>query len=157
VLEVISAGTLAEPGDPMTDHARRVLVRLGGDPGGFGSRPLTPELVDAADLVLAAASEHRAWAVAMRPLAAARAFTIVEFRTLAQAVPAEAVVRHRDPVRRARALVAEARALRGLVRVDQPDISDPYGRSSWAYRTAGRRIAESLAVPFELLTRSPAS
>jgi protein-tyrosine phosphatase len=156
-LEVISAGTEAQAGEPMTEHASRVLVKLGGDPGGFRSRRLTAELVGAADLVLAAAAEQRAGSVAMCPAAAGRAFTIAEFGSLARAVPSEAVVRHEDPVLRARALIAEARTLRGLVRVDQPDIRDPYGGSSWAYRTAGRRIAESLAVPLGLLTRSPES
>ncbi|GAA3798782.1 hypothetical protein GCM10022226_17710 [Sphaerisporangium flaviroseum] len=156
-LEVISAGTFARPGEPMTEHARQVLIKLGGDPCGFLSRPLTPELLAAADLVLTATTEHRGESVAEHPPAAARTFTIAEFGTLARAVRAEAVTRHEDPARRAGALLDEVRAMRGLVRVNQPDIADPYGRSLWAYRAAGRRIAGSLAVPLRLLTRSPAS
>ncbi|XVQ82611.1 hypothetical protein ACQP2K_27620 [Microbispora siamensis] len=151
-----SAGTRAARGRPMAELARAVLLRHGGDPEGFASRPLTAEAVVRADLVLAASSEHRAEAVALHPVAAARAFTIAEFGTLAGAVPGESVLRHRDPVRRARALVEETRALRGLVRVDQPDIADPYGGSRRAYREAARRIAESLAVPIRLLTQPSA-
>lgn len=151
-----SAGTRAVRGRPMAERARAVLLRHGGDPEGFASRPLTAEAVVRADLVLAASSEHRAEAVALHPVAAARAFTIAEFGTLAGAVPGESVLRHRDPVRRARALVEETRALRGLVRVDQPDIADPYGGSRRAYREAARRIAESLAVPIRLLTQQSA-
>ncbi|MER5326618.1 hypothetical protein [Streptosporangium roseum] len=156
-LQVISAGTRAEPGRQMAERARHVLVRLGGDPGGFVSRSLTSELLAAADLVLTATTEHRAESVAGHPPAAARAFTIAEFGILARAVPAAAVVCHDDPVRRARALVTEVRALRGLVRVDRPDIPDPYGRSRRAHRAAGRAIAQSLAVPFRLLTHEPGS
>ncbi|MFI7058816.1 hypothetical protein ACIBLB_42845 [Streptosporangium canum] len=156
-LQVISAGTRAEPGRQMAERARRVLVRLGGDPGGFVSRRLTPDLLAAADLVLTATTEHRAESVAGHLPAVTRAFTIAEFGALARAVPAGAVGRHEDPVRRARALVAEVRALRGLVQVDRPDIPDPYGRSWFAHRAAGRRVAGSLAVPLRLLTRSPAS
>ncbi|MFI6884602.1 arsenate reductase/protein-tyrosine-phosphatase family protein [Streptosporangium canum] len=156
-LQVISAGTRAEPGRQMAERTRRVLVRLGGDPGGFVSRPLTPDLLAAADLVLTATTEHRAESVAGHLPAVTRAFTIAEFGALARAVPVGAVGRHEDPVRRARALVAEVRALRGLVQVDRPDIPDPYGRSWFAHRAAGRRIAGSLAVPLRLLTRSPAS
>ncbi|GIG79645.1 arsenate reductase/protein-tyrosine-phosphatase family protein [Planotetraspora kaengkrachanensis] len=156
-LLVTSAGTRAQAGRPMAERARRVLVRLGGDPEGFASRPLTPAMVVAADLVLTASSEHRAEAVAMHPLAATRTFTIAEFGTLARAVAAESLVRHEDPVRRAHALAAEARALRGLVRVEQPDIADPYGGSRRAHRAAARRISESLAVPLKLLTHSPVS
>lgn len=156
-VQVTSAGTRAEPGREMTERARRVLVRLGGDPTGFGSRPLVPGLVAAADLVLTATREHRAESVAMHLPAVTRAFTIAEFGTLVRAVPPEEITRHRDPVRRARALVDEARALRGLVRVDQFDIADPHGRSRLAHRAAGRGIARSLAVPLRLLTHPPAS
>ncbi|WP_406313505.1 hypothetical protein OHA77_34520 [Streptosporangium sp. NBC_01639] len=156
-LQVISAGTHAELGKQMAERAQRVLIRLGGDPGGFVSRPLTPELVAAADLVLTAGSEHRAESVARHFPAVTLAFTITEFGTLAQAVPSAAVTRHEDPVSRAHTLIAEVRALRGLVRVDRPDIPDPYGGSWLAYRIAGRRIATSLAVPLRLLTHSPSS
>ncbi|MEV7006426.1 hypothetical protein [Streptosporangium sp. NPDC051022] len=151
---VSSAGTRAEPGRQMAEHTRRVLVRLGGDPEGFVSRPLTTELVAAADLVLTATTGHRAESVAGHLPAAGRAFTVAEFGALARAVPPEAVVGHDDPVRRARALLDEVRALRGLVRVERPDIPDPYGRSRWAHRRAGRTIEFSLAVPLRLLTRS---
>ncbi|GAA3088703.1 hypothetical protein [Streptosporangium carneum] len=155
--QVASAGTHAEPGMRMDERARRVLLRLGGDPEGFVSQPLTQELVAAADLVLTATVRHRAEAVDRHLAAATRAFTIAEFGALVRAVPERTVVRHDDPVLRARALVAEARSLRGLVRVDQPDIPDPYRRSRWAHRAAGRMIETSLAVPLRLLTRSSAS
>ncbi|GAA2267500.1 low molecular weight phosphatase family protein [Nonomuraea roseoviolacea subsp. roseoviolacea] len=154
---VESAGTRAAPGMPMPEHARRALLRLGGDPAGFASRPLTAALVAQADLVLAATVLHRAEVVALHLPAATRAFTIAEFGVLAAEADGEAVARERDPVRRARTLVDQAAALRGLVRVDDPDIADPYGRSRWAYRAAGRRIAEALAAPLRLLTPPPAS
>ncbi|MEV6859383.1 hypothetical protein AB0M44_00050 [Streptosporangium subroseum] len=156
-LQVISAGTHAEVGTRMAERARRVLIRLGGDPDGFGSRPLTSELVAAADLVLTATTRHRAESVDLHPAATTRTFTIAEFGALVQAVPAAVILHHEDPVRRARVLVDEARALRGLVRVEQPDIADPYHGSRRAYRVAGRKIAEALAVPLRLLTHSPAS
>ncbi|MBE3013291.1 hypothetical protein IL992_29520 [Microbispora sp. NEAU-D428] len=153
---VRSAGTRARTGWPMAERAREVLLRLGADPEGFSSRPLTAEAVADADLVLAASSEHRAEAVALHPRAAACAFTIAEFGALARAVPLERVLGRGDPVGRARALLEEAGALRGLVRVDQPDIADPYGGSRRAYREAARRIADALAVPMHLLRRASA-
>ncbi|GAA4195875.1 hypothetical protein AB0C10_28860 [Microbispora amethystogenes] len=149
-----SAGTHARPGLPMTERACGVLRRLGGDPEGFASRPLTADAVTGADLVLAASSEHRAAAVALHPVAAARAFTIVEFGALARALPAGRVPDHEDPVRRARALLEETGALRGLVRVEHPDIADPYGGSRRAYRAAARRIADALAAPIRVLTHT---
>ncbi|MEV1206481.1 arsenate reductase/protein-tyrosine-phosphatase family protein [Microbispora rosea] len=153
-IHVGSAGTRARPGLPMAERASGVLLRLGGDPGGFASRPLTAEEVARADLVLAASAEHRAEAVALHPVAAPRAFTIVEFGALARAVPAGRVLGHGDSVLRARALREEAATLRGLVRVERPDIDDPYGGPRRAYREAARRIADALAVPLRLLTRT---
>ncbi|MEU8245985.1 hypothetical protein [Nonomuraea sp. NPDC048916] len=150
---VTSAGVRAEPGRQMAEPVRRLLLRLGADPAGFVSRPLTPELVATADLVLTATTAHRAESVGMHLPAATRTFTIAEFGTLSRALADAAVVRRRDAVRRAHMLVEEARALRGLVRVDQPDIADPFGGSWWAYRKAGRRIVTSLEAPLKLFTQ----
>ncbi|MEU4229750.1 hypothetical protein AB0F17_36100 [Nonomuraea sp. NPDC026600] len=149
--QVTSAGTHAEPGLEMHERTRRTLLRLGGDPSGFVSRALTTEVLAAADLVLTAASAHRAESVSMHLPAAGRTFTIVEFGTLARAVAPTAITCHHDAVRRAHALVDEVRMLRGLVPVDRPDILDPIGGSLWHHRVAGRRIARSLAVPLQLL------
>ncbi|WP_101787135.1 hypothetical protein [Nonomuraea indica] len=153
--QVTSAGTRARPGMEMTERARRVLLGLGGDPDGFASRPLTGELVAAADLVLTATVAHRAEAVALHPPATGRTFTIAEFGALSREVPAGPLAAERDVARRARSLVEQARALRGLVHVDQPDIPDPFGGSRWTYRAAGRRIAQALAAPLRLLTQPP--
>ncbi|MEV0144578.1 MULTISPECIES: hypothetical protein [unclassified Nonomuraea] len=152
-----SAGTRAVPGRQMPEQARRALLRLGGDPSGFLSRTLTAALVAEADLVLTATAAHRAEVVALHLPSATRAFTVTEFGALASEVAGEDAGREPDPVCRARMLVDQAASLRGLVRVGQVDIPDPYGRSRWAYRAAGRRIAEALAVPLWLLTRPPAS
>ncbi|MEU9830639.1 hypothetical protein AB0D67_03765 [Streptosporangium sp. NPDC048047] len=154
-IQVISAGTHARPGRPLPEPTRRALARLGADPEGFLSRLLTADLVAAADLVLTATAAHRSAVAAQHFPAAARAFTIAEFGALARAVPAAEVTRHEDPVRRARALTERVCALRGTVPVDRLDIPDPNGRSRWAYRAAGRRIARSLAVPLRLLTLGP--
>ncbi|MEU4834249.1 hypothetical protein [Streptosporangium sp. NPDC023615] len=154
-VRVSSAGTHARPGMEMDRRARGTLTRLGGDPAGFTSSLLTPARVAAADLVLTATSRHRAQAVTLHLAAATRTFTIAEFGALARAVQPERILRHADPVRRARVLVEEARALRGLVRVDEPDIADPYGGSWLAYRLAGRTVTRSLAAPLRLLTPPP--
>lgn len=153
--QVSSAGTHAQPGLEMSERAQRVLRRLGGDPEGFASRPLTGELVAGADLVLTAAAVHRTDVVGLHPPAAGLTFTLTEFAALCQEVAAEPPATGPDAAHRARALVERARALRGLVRVERPDIADPMGRSRWAYRAAGREIAVALAVPLRLLT--PAS
>nr|WP_055507612.1 low molecular weight phosphatase family protein [Nonomuraea pusilla] len=154
---VTSAGTQARPGLEMARGAQDVLRRLGLDADGFVSKPLTPELLAEADLVLTAAREHRAEAVSRLPRVAPRVFTITEFDALTGMVQRDLLAGHRDAVPRARALVEQAVGLRGLVRVDQPDIADPIGRSGRAYRAAGRAIHGALTVPLALLRSSPLS
>ncbi|WP_214412884.1 arsenate reductase/protein-tyrosine-phosphatase family protein [Sphaerisporangium fuscum] len=152
-----SAGTQAVEGAPMSPHSVRVLTRMGADAEGFAARPLTTRMLVEADLVLTATGTHRAQVVSRYPQASRRVFTIVEFGLLSEAVisrasSASAVFRHRDPVRRAHALVEEARGRRGLVQVEDPDVPDPFRRSAWAYRRAARRIAGALWAPATLLT-----
>ncbi|MEO3812801.1 hypothetical protein ABGB17_27685 [Sphaerisporangium sp. B11E5] len=151
-MRVESAGTHAAPGSPMSPKALRVLRQAGVTVEGFAARRLTARMIAEADLVLTAERAHRAWVVSMNPRAAGVTFTIVEYGTLVAAVPPSTPAAHGDAVDRARALTAAARGLRGLVRVDQPDLRDPYGRSARAYRVAARRVQDALAAPIEVLT-----
>jgi len=57
-VEVVSAGLAAEEGYPASVNALAVAERHGLDLSGHRSRPLTPELVDWADLVLAMSPSH---------------------------------------------------------------------------------------------------
>ncbi|GAA0432349.1 hypothetical protein GCM10010160_69220 [Acrocarpospora corrugata] len=150
-VEVGSAGTRTVAGVPISAGAREVLVRMGAEVGEFVSRPLAAEMVVEADLVLTATRRHRGDVVARAPGAVGRVFTIGEFGALARAVPEGLVVRFRGAEERGRALLAEAGARRGLVRVGEPDVVDPIGRSGRVYRAVGRRIVAELSVPLRLL------
>lgn len=57
-VEVVSAGLAAGEGDPASAHAVAVAARHGLDLSAHRSRPLTPELVEWADLVLAMSPSH---------------------------------------------------------------------------------------------------
>ncbi|MEV6980524.1 hypothetical protein AB0M95_04595 [Sphaerisporangium sp. NPDC051017] len=158
---VESAGVRAVSGRPMTRRAARVLEKLGGDPSGFASRRLTSRMVEEADLILTATTAHRGLVVQGRPRIAGRVFTIVEFGALTGAVlarPRSAVeiAQAGDPARRAHALLARARPLRGLVRVEAPDVPDPFGGSMLAYRSAARLIVAGLSAPLATLTAGAA-
>ncbi|MBN0049168.1 low molecular weight phosphatase family protein [Streptomyces actuosus] len=121
-----SAGTQAWHRSGMDHSTRAVLEELGGDGSGFVSRPLTPQLVAGAGLVLGLAREHREAAVRLAPRAMRRCFTLMEFLRLA----AGAGELHR-PTGGFGALVTSAAALRGVVPPVPPaedDIADPWGR-----------------------------
>lgn len=59
-VDVASAGTHAEPGAPAARHSLAVGIRRGLDLGAHRSQPLTPELVEWADLILVMGSGHLA-------------------------------------------------------------------------------------------------
>lgn len=141
---VSSAGTGATAGEPMDPVAVALLEELGGTPSGAGARRLTAELVEAADLVLGAATEHRDAAVRLSPVwALRRAFTLREFARLVRIDDAAGIT---DPVRRAAALVEGAARRRGT-QADQAaddDVADPYGAPEGVARSAAARVAESV-------------
>jgi protein-tyrosine phosphatase len=57
-VEVASAGTAAGEGNPATDHSIEVAARDGVDLGPHRSRRVTPEMLQAADLVLVMERSH---------------------------------------------------------------------------------------------------
>jgi len=68
-----SAGIHALEGAPATELALRAAAEAGADASGIRSRPLTPEIVRAADEVYTMTRAHRAALVRLVPEAAARA------------------------------------------------------------------------------------
>jgi protein-tyrosine phosphatase len=143
---VDSAGTWGHEGAPMEPHAAQTLLTYGGDPEGFRGRELLHEHVEAADIVLTAAREHREHVLALEPGAIRRVFTLKEFTRLAGAVDDSRLPAY-DIVERSRALVREAATLRRRVRARRPaddDVADPYGAPMYAYRTCAAEIAAAL-------------
>jgi protein-tyrosine phosphatase len=96
--------------------------------------------------VLTAEREHRATVVSLCPRASRRTFTLREFaRLLAPVDPVS--IAGTDPVERARELVAEAAANRGLVPVERPDdddLADPIGRHVNYFRETATLVGAAL-------------
>jgi protein-tyrosine phosphatase len=141
---VSSAGTAATPGEPMDPVAVALLEESGGAPSGAHARRLSTELVEAADLVLGAAAEHRDAAVRLSPVwALRRAFTLREFARLVRDDDAAGIT---DPVRRAAALVEGAARRRGAAagQAGDDDVADPYGAAAEVARSSALRILESV-------------
>jgi protein-tyrosine phosphatase len=147
---VSSAGVRAVAGAPMHAHSRDQLAHWGLDGAAadrFVARQLTPTLIGAADLVLGASPRHRSAAVQLDPGALATAFSVREFARLIGAVELGGLPA--DPVARARALVEEARQVRGLVPLFEPDgdrVPDPIAGPSAAHREAARLLAGAAGV-----------
>ncbi|MFE6090459.1 low molecular weight phosphatase family protein [Streptomyces massasporeus] len=127
VIHLSSAGTRAVAGVPMAAVVASFLLGRGVQPCATGSCRLTKEMVENADLVLGAATEHREAAVRLSPVRAlSRAFTFREFARLVRAEDAAGVV---DPAARLVSLVHGAAARRGGVpaRAGDVDVDDPLG------------------------------
>ncbi|WP_327324974.1 low molecular weight phosphatase family protein [Streptomyces sp. NBC_01210] len=143
-VHVSSAGTEAVPGTPMAATAASMVAERGADPSGTVTRRLSAGLVEAADLLLGAAREHREAAVRLSPVRAlSRAFSLREFARLVRAEDAAGVT---DPAARFAALVAGAAARRGAAGVDvaDDDVADPLGASPAETRECVTRIEESV-------------
>ncbi len=136
-----SAGTHAAEGLEMDLPSALALKELGGDPDGHASRWLTGDMLEVADLVLTATTEHRDFSLRKRPSGLRKTFTLKEFVRLGHGIaPAEGP----DDLAR---LVREVASQRGLLRPGGPkrdDIADPFGaKPSEAMRAA---IETSIAI-----------
>jgi len=78
-VDVISAGTATAPGSPATLYAREAVKTWGADISSHKSRPLRPELIEEADLILAMTTSHYREIVMMVPEAANRTFLLKTF------------------------------------------------------------------------------
>ncbi|WP_306232119.1 low molecular weight phosphatase family protein [Agrococcus beijingensis] len=163
LLAVASAGTMAYDGDPMDDLAASEAERLGvGDVRAHRTRRIREPHVLGADLVLGMAREHRAAGMRLVPSASRRAFTLIEFAHIVEAlahgdlpepVPS---IEAAGPAAFLRAVVHAAARTKGRMRLSatshELDIEDPYRLDPAVYRRSAEaidghvaRIADGLA------------
>lgn len=129
-VEVISAGTWAGTGYPTTTEVGDVLAPLGIDVSGHRSRPLTPELVEEADLVVAMTSVHRGEIARTAPHVGHKTVLLKELGEIAFDGSGETVEERVGALLEARR-PEERRAL---------DLDDPMGLPVTAYRRAYEEI-----------------
>ncbi|GEK79699.1 arsenate reductase/protein-tyrosine-phosphatase family protein [Agrococcus baldri] len=151
-VQVASAGTMALDGDTMEPRAAAEAVRLGiDDATAHRARALTAAQIEASDLVIALAHEHRSAAVRAVPRANHRTFTLIELTRVVEMLAADDAPRGVEPLgddgvaaflRRVVTAAAAARGLLPLAATKHIDIDDPYGRSHAAYRRSADALAE---------------
>ncbi|PZM92663.1 MAG: low molecular weight phosphatase family protein [Actinobacteria bacterium] len=147
---VSSAGTHAVPGHAMHPHAAQLAAERAIDIRGFRSRPITPEDLVNAGIVLTATREQRSACVAMAPSVIRRTFTLRQFsRLVTAAVERGWRVADADqpPPARISALVTaagRARALVQPVRASEDDLPDPIGQPLAQFRRCARDIEAAL-------------
>lgn len=147
VFRLRSAGTRTRDGASMAANSAAALSadhQVAAD--GFTSSELTPALLTATDLVLTAERSHRHLVVNEEPSTLKRAFTLMEFARVADAVVRDHTLPAAPP-ERVRELVRLAARQRGTLRPTDPaedDIPDPIGQSIETHRRVLSQIADAL-------------
>jgi protein-tyrosine-phosphatase len=144
---VHSAGTLPW-GGPATGHAVAAVAEHGLELHEHESRPLTAELVEAADLVLGMTRDHVGRVVAHQPAALRKAFLLGEAVRLGKVVGPRAAD---EPVAE---WVAELSSLRPRERPPgraADEVADPAGESLDVYRRTAARLDRMTTSLAELL------
>ncbi|MGY1740245.1 MULTISPECIES: arsenate reductase/protein-tyrosine-phosphatase family protein [unclassified Blastococcus] len=153
-VEVLSAGVHADADSRMDPHSARALQALGGDPAGFASRRLSPELARSADLVLTMTREHRSAVLGLDPRGLRKTFTLAEAADLVQLADLSGLglmpVDARTPELGLRLDAARSRRQSDL----SDDIADPVGQRAAAHADVAGRIDRALAPIADVLFTS---
>ena len=144
-LPVASAGTQAALGLRIPESLTSRLRSVGADASPFTPRQVTPEMLDAAELVIALTRAHRAAVVELHPRAVRYTFTLRELARLAASLPPgdRAPI---DPMARLQVFVTAAAGARGAYKPGDPsedDVPDPYGGNDARYGKAFDRLHEA--------------
>ncbi|MGI8678607.1 MAG: low molecular weight phosphatase family protein [Jatrophihabitans sp.] len=143
---VTSAGTMALVGRPIDPPSAHALSELGADSSGHVARRLTPELIDAADLVLTATLVHRSAVIEGRPRSYPRVFTIREFGRLGRELEPVSAAPTTASLRERVAAVAARRGSAVLAEPGEDDIGDPFGRGLKLAQACAAQVAEAVSV-----------
>jgi protein-tyrosine phosphatase len=144
---VHSAGTMRWRG-AATPEAVQAMQERGLDVSAHESRPLTPELIEASDLVLGMTRAHVDFVALRCPDALDRTFMVRELARLGAAAGAR---RADEPVREWLGRVARMRGPGRPVGHPQDEIDDPVGEPVETYRTTAARLDEALVSVADLL------
>ncbi|MFV0286785.1 MAG: low molecular weight phosphatase family protein [Demequina sp.] len=132
--EVSSAGTHALEGHPIPHEMLTALDGVGLDGRAHRARALSGEVTRGADLIIAMAGDHRAFAVRQAPAALKRTVLLDELARAAR----EGIVLEGSSAKERLGQVAATVAAHRTALADPPprDVPDPYRRGQGAYDDA---------------------
>lgn len=163
-VKMLSAGTRALVGAPMTPEAAQISAEL-GVPGAAEhvGRLLSAEQVRGADLILGMARDHRRAIVELLPRASRTTFTVREFARLAEALSAQPAgpmspLMTTGIADRLTAAVEDVASTRGtlppLEDPDDDDVVDPYRQSAAVYAESAAQLVPAVRSVARYLRRS---
>jgi protein-tyrosine phosphatase len=156
-IDVSSAGTGALVGHPMHDSTRALLEGRRADIAEFEGRRLTADQVRSADLVIAAAREHRSAASTMVPVAFQRIVTLRDLADLLEGVSVADILSRSTEESWVARVLKSAQARRAVVPARQTgvDITDPIGQPPHVFERMASEVEDALDVIVPVL-RGPA-
>ena len=156
-IHVSSAGTHALVGSDMDPGTRGLLVRAGIPGDAFAARQLTSELIASADLVIAAALEHRSAAARLNPRSLGKILTLRDLADLLMDADFRQVeaVSNEARVRKVLALAIARRSVVGARQADV-DLIDPIGGTATDFEQMAAAVDSALSPIIAALGRSTA-
>lgn len=146
-----SAGTRAVPKVPIDPIICTLLRRRGIESIHFSSRELDVRMLESADLILTASTNHRAAVARLRPAALHKTLTLKQLARYAPHI-LESGNRPTDVTDRIAWLLAGVPHARARARKDDDDsIADPRGKSRRHYEAAIEEVERACAVIATLL------
>ncbi|GFZ76540.1 arsenate reductase/protein-tyrosine-phosphatase family protein [Nesterenkonia alkaliphila] len=149
-IEVISGGTYAHDGEDMQEPMKRRIAEYGAETADFTAEQVTPEMIDRADLILAATGVHVRDMLAEVPQAREKIFTHIKFGHLLEDVGQAA--QGGSTVEKLAALVTVLdRARREAGAADEEDVVDPYMLPESVFDESFQQIREPVEKLAEVL------
>lgn len=158
-LIVRSAGTMARSGHALPAGTLRVLAERGIDASGFVTTTLDVAALADVDLLVAAAREHRAAAVTLRPALLKGAFTLRELARICRTIDTVELTATTAATRllELARLAASRRSLTMPAEPSLDDLGDPIGQSHVEFVHCADHIAAAfdVIVPFLVTADGP--
>ena len=139
---VESAGVSAWADGEATPEAIEALRELGIDISDHRARRLRRSMIEAADLVIGMAIEHRDAVVHLAPGAASRTFTLKELAALLEGLNGAWGADPTEALRAGAARGAEVRALPDRPLLTDEDVADPLGLGLESFRATAWELGE---------------
>jgi protein-tyrosine phosphatase len=130
--QVQSAGVNSLIGAPIDRRAAELIRQHGGDTDRFAARPLSLNLIEGQDLVLAMDRGHRRAIVELSPMSISKTFTIREFARILASIEPE--MSKNPPPTREDLVAACSRSRFPITDMTQDDVVDPYRRDADTYK-----------------------
>lgn len=153
-ITVISGGTYAHDREDMQEAMKRRVAQYGAQTEDFVAEQVTPEMIEQADLILAATRVHVQDMLAEVPNAQQRMFTHPEFGRLLEGLSPDAVQPTASVAEQLAALVPllhESRNNSGTPESSDDDVVDPYMLPNNVFDESFRQIREPIEALAELL------